>query len=87
MYWTDWGTGFNRIERANTDGSEREVLVDTNLTNPFGLAFDFTEGRMYWAEAWLDNFESSDMNGEDRKLIYHEDGINPFSIALHGIGS
>ena len=84
MYWTDWGPAIRSIQRANLDGSDRELLVNTTLTNPFGLALDFTEHRMYWAEAWLDNFESSDMDGDNRELIYHEDGINPFAIALRG---
>ena len=87
MYWTDWGPSIHQILRANLDGSEREVLVNTTITKPFGLALDLEENRMYWAEAWLDNFESADMNGDDRKLIYHEDGINPFSLALHGKNS
>ena len=39
LFWTDWGTA-PKIERANTDGSDRMILVDTGLGWPNGLAMD-----------------------------------------------
>ncbi len=39
MYWTD--EGFGTIERASMeDGSDRQILVDSGLSEPFGLGID-----------------------------------------------
>ena len=45
MYWTDWGNP-PKIERANLDGSDRVVLVNTSLGWPNGLALDFEVNRI-----------------------------------------
>ncbi len=45
MYWTDWGNP-PKIERANLDGSDRVVLVNTSLGWPNGLALDFEVTRI-----------------------------------------
>ena len=39
MYWTDWGSS-PKIERANTDGTSRMILVDSELQWPNGLTLD-----------------------------------------------
>ncbi len=38
MYWTD--SGFDHIEVAKLDGSNRKLLFDKDLTNPRGIAVD-----------------------------------------------
>lgn len=40
IFWSDWGPT-PRIERCFMDGSERKIIVDTNLGYPTGLAIDF----------------------------------------------
>lgn len=56
MYWTDWGQK-PKIERANLDGSERVVLVNTSLGWPNGLALDYATGKLYWGDAKTDKIE------------------------------
>ena len=46
MYWTDWGTNA-KIEKANYDGTSRQVLVSQNLGWPNGLAID-TQGLSFF---------------------------------------
>ena len=41
LFWTDWGDE-PKIERANTDASDRVTLVDSDLMWPNGLHIDFT---------------------------------------------
>ncbi|XP_038051798.1 low-density lipoprotein receptor-related protein 4-like [Patiria miniata] len=81
LYWTDWGS-YPKIERANTDGSSRIVLVDTGLQHPNGVALDFDGGRMYWCDAALDLIESTDLLGDDRRVHadLNTDKIHPFDI-------
>ena len=42
MFWTD--SGLDKIERARLDGSERQVLFDTELVNPRAIAVDPVRG-------------------------------------------
>ena len=56
MYWTDWGER-PQIERANLDGSERLVLLNTSLGWPNGLAIDHAAGKLYWGDAKTDKIE------------------------------
>lgn len=56
MYWTDWGE-VPKIERADLDGTERLVMVNTSLGWPNGLALDYQERRIYWGDAKTDKIE------------------------------
>ena len=86
MYWTDWGN-VPRIERAHMSGAGREVLVNTSIVYPNGLALDLTIGRFYWVDAKLDVVESCHLNGSGRRMIGKYEapktgGLHPFSLAL-----
>lgn len=56
MYWTDWGE-LPKIERADLDGTERVVMVNTSLGWPNGLALDYQERQIYWGDAKTDRIE------------------------------
>lgn len=56
MYWTDWGK-VPKIERADLDGMERVVMVNTSLGWPNGLALDYDERKIYWGDAKTDKIE------------------------------
>ena len=56
MYWTDWGE-HPKIERANLDGTERLVLLNSSLGWPNGLAIDHAAGKLYWGDAKTDKIE------------------------------
>ena len=45
MYWTDFGAP--QVNRANLDGSGREVLISGAFSNAFGIDLDVTAGKMY----------------------------------------
>src|SRR6267143_880014 len=55
MYWTDFNTG--KIERANLDGSARQVLVTGSTGNPHGIVLDVAHNHMYWTEYGADTSE------------------------------
>lgn len=44
LFWTDWGH-IAKIERANLDGSERRILINTDLGWPNGLTLDYDTRR------------------------------------------
>lgn len=60
MYWTDWGE-MPKIERANLDGTDRVVLLNTSLGWPNGLAIDYIAGKLYWGDAKTDKIEVSQL--------------------------
>lgn len=48
LFFADWGHAA-RIERSFLDGSERKVIVNSDLGFPTGLAIDFEARKLYWA--------------------------------------
>lgn len=56
MFWTDWGQT-PKIERAALDGSMRQVIIDTDLVWPNGVAIDFERRRIFWCDAQTDKIE------------------------------
>lgn len=82
MYWTDWGN-VARIEKSSMDGRNRSVIHNTSLTWPNGLALDFQNQVLYWADASLDKIESSNVDGSNRRIITSfTDDLHPFGLAL-----
>ena len=44
LFWTDWGH-IAKIERSHLDGSDRKVLINTDLGWPNGLTLDYDTRR------------------------------------------
>src|SRR6266511_3227819 len=62
MYWTD--ISYYTIERANLDGSGREVVTHTNPSEPFGIALDVAGGKMYCTVTYDDpKIQRANLNG------------------------
>ncbi|MGH0152681.1 UNVERIFIED_CONTAM: hypothetical protein FKN15_024634 [Acipenser sinensis] len=70
-------TGLKWLERANLDGSEREVLLREDLDYPEGLAVDWINRKL------LSRIERSDLNGVHREVIISEGVNKPRGIAVH----
>ena len=68
MYWSDWGT-LARIERASIDGSNIQVIHNTNLVCPNALTKDYVSQTLYWADANLGKIERSRVDGRNRILL------------------
>lgn len=51
------------------DGSRRKVVVNRHLSWPAGLAYDFVDERMFWADEKLRCIGSATLNGDDIKVI------------------
>ena len=68
LYWSNVGY-HPKLERSWLDGSHREVLVNTSIEWPNGLAIDYTERKLYWADAKLDKIEVCNLNGSGRRVV------------------
>ncbi|KAK6165881.1 hypothetical protein SNE40_022703 [Patella caerulea] len=76
LFWTDQGM-HAKIERSNLDGTNRTVLVDDNIIWPNGLAIDYFNDRIYWADTKKYTIESVDVNGNDRRRIQTFNASDP----------
>jgi len=50
MVWTDWGQT-PRLERADMDGANRQLLVSDSLGWPNGVTIDTQTRRVVWVDA------------------------------------
>lgn len=66
------------------DGEYRHKIVFENLGWPNGLTTDKYEKRIYWTDAQLKHIESSDYNGNHRKIL--TGGLpHPYGIAVSNL--
>lgn len=86
MYWTDYSSKA-KIETSHMDGSNRKILIGTNLKSPTGLAIDFKLRKLYWVDGGTGNVESISLSGQNRLLVYdesQEQGTRaPFGLAFN----
>lgn len=65
MYWTDWGE-IPKIERAGMDGTNRAVIIDTEIYWPNALTLDYSQQKLYWADAKYNFIHRSNLDGTGR---------------------
>lgn len=85
IYWTNSNLDKPSIDRAKLDGSAHEVLIEADLKNPVGIAIDFINKRLYWAdmgEGIYFKIESSSLEGKERDIIVEETHQKPFGLAV-----
>lgn len=81
VFWTDWGPS-PKIEKADMDGSNRISIITESVFWPNGLTIDYTNNRIYWADAKHNVIESANLDGSDRKKIISKGLPHPFAITL-----
>uniref|UniRef100_A0A096LXY3 EGF-like domain-containing protein n=1 Tax=Poecilia formosa TaxID=48698 RepID=A0A096LXY3_POEFO len=83
MYWSVIGD-HSQIEESAMDGSLRRVLLEKNLRRPTGLAIDYFNQRIYWADPELSQIGSMRLDGSDPLVtISDRHGISqPYRIDL-----
>ncbi|ESO96765.1 hypothetical protein LOTGIDRAFT_51280, partial [Lottia gigantea] len=68
LFFADWSMEA-KIERTNMDGSDRHKLVIKKIVHPNGLALDYVNKHVYWADSFLDYVERVDYDGHNRRVI------------------
>lgn len=65
MYWTD--AGRNSIEVAELDGTNRKVLIWSELDSPRAITLHYHHGIMFWSD-WgaTPRIECAHMDGSNR---------------------
>ncbi|XP_039462625.1 nidogen-2 isoform X3 [Oreochromis aureus] len=81
VYWTDLSA--RSINRASTvSGAEPEVLINTNLVSPEGLAVDVKRRLMFWVDSTPDVIERANLDGSGRRTLFDTDLVNPRAIIV-----
>ncbi len=76
VYWTEISS--SSIQRANSDGTERETLAAALPNNPLDLALDFSAGKMYWSENFASTtskIQRANLDGSGREVIVDFSGL------------
>ena len=81
MYWTDWGRN-PKIERARLDGTDRKVLIDSDIQFPNGLAYDEAENTLYWTDGAYGTIEAVSSDGSNRTLVFNG-SYHPFGLDVY----
>jgi hypothetical protein len=80
LFWSDVGAN-PMIARTSLAGKNFIKIVTQDLKWPNGLTIDFDDDKLYWADAYYDRIESSNLDGNYRKIL--SSTIHPFSITVH----
>uniref|UniRef100_A0A8D0B1Y7 Nidogen 2 n=1 Tax=Sander lucioperca TaxID=283035 RepID=A0A8D0B1Y7_SANLU len=81
VYWTDLSA--RTINRASmATGAEPEILINTNLVSPEGLAVDVKRRLMFWVDSNPDIIESANLDGSGRRTLFDTDLVNPRAIIV-----
>ena len=65
------------------DGTNREILHDTDLLDPYGITLDYESQTLYWVDYSLNKLESSKTDGSDRIPVTTVSINDPFDITYH----
>ena len=68
MFWTDWGKE-PKIERAEMDASNRQSIIQQDISWPNGLTIDYSAQKIYWIDAKLHYIDKANYDGSGRERV------------------
>ena len=83
IYFTDWVVPSGVIKRANLAGQNVETVVGKGLVQPTGLAIDYIEGMIYYADAILEKIERCALDCKTPETLITS-AIYPYSLTVFG---
>ena len=69
MFFTVWSANQAKLEKADLDGKNRKILVNSKIVYPYGLTIDLPLQRVYWVDTYLDYIEGVDYDGGNRRTV------------------
>lgn len=83
IYWTEHEA--KKVQRADLDGTNVEVLLTSQSTIPVGLALDGAENKMYWTDQGTNMIRRADLDGANSEDLAKA-LRTPVSLALDVAG-
>uniref|UniRef100_A0A8C4SRN2 Nidogen 2 n=1 Tax=Erpetoichthys calabaricus TaxID=27687 RepID=A0A8C4SRN2_ERPCA len=81
VYWTD--VAGRTISKASLQaGSEPEIIINSGLLSPEGLAVDHVRRKMFWVDSGMDKIETARLDGTERRVLFDTDLVNPRAIVV-----
>lgn len=68
LYWTD--NFLKKIVRANTDGSDSEIIFSDGVAEPSAFAIDTNNDKLYWINSYNNKLYRSALDGTNVEEIY-----------------
>ncbi|XP_006815762.1 low-density lipoprotein receptor-related protein 6 [Saccoglossus kowalevskii] len=81
LYWTD--AYLEVIGTTKLDGSNVDIIVQTDIIYPDGIEVDSKRRKIYWVDSEKDQIQVIDMNGNNREILVGFDLFEPRSL-VHG---
>ena len=66
------------------DGTNKEVLHQSNLQRPYGLTVDYDTQTIFWADLDLQRIEMCNADGSNRRIVVSTGIERPYALSLHG---
>ncbi|XP_072034880.1 low-density lipoprotein receptor-related protein 2-like isoform X2 [Amphiura filiformis] len=84
IYFCDNTNRLEKVMRMNLDGSNVETVYDNHddIPNIQGLGIDWVGRKMYWTDSDKDMIEVAELNGTNRRVLYHKGMALPRAIAI-----
>ncbi|XP_035827354.1 low-density lipoprotein receptor-related protein 2 [Aplysia californica] len=86
LFYSDWLRNSRQsayIARCFTDGTNITHIRQNQLGWPNGLTIDFQSERLYWADAYFDRIQHSQLDGNDLQTLSGHTVVHPFGIAIY----
>ncbi|KAI8503921.1 hypothetical protein Bbelb_179890 [Branchiostoma belcheri] len=85
VFWASQGyPGIgSKIERTSMTGQDRTSLAHRGLVDPRGLAIDYVDDRLYWADCVTGKIESVTLEGGDRTVLLSLPGTSIKGLAMY----
>ena len=80
IYWTD--VTLKLLARAFPNGSSVEIIADTDVITPDGLAIDYIGRILYWTDTGTSKLEVARLDGSFRKSLITTGIEKPRAIIL-----
>ncbi|XP_060603980.1 low-density lipoprotein receptor-related protein 4-like isoform X2 [Ruditapes philippinarum] len=81
MFWSDIGRNV-KIVRASLSGTDMEAIITTGLVFPISIAIDQEDSRLVWVDWSRDTLETSDFNGDSRRVISRLSHTEFYDVAV-----
>lgn len=83
MFWVN-GISPPKIERLTIRNLIRKTIIETNLEDVSAIVVDSEIDVLYWADTAHKSIESSNLDGDDRRMIFESTTLHPISLAVFG---